>query len=155
MSTPSGGPPPLRIGHDERTAACAALDAHLQAGRLDADEYGERYAQANLARTADELAALFVDLPAPHPAGAASRQSLPPAGGEPAREWRRYVPASGVGRVLAALVLVAAVSVLLPMAAAGALVWFVVIPMLSGGRRCYPSRRSSGYRHPSGRVWYG
>ncbi len=60
-------PPPLRIGTAERDAALGALDVHLEAGRLDADEYGERYAQAGAARTRAELDALFGDLPAPHP----------------------------------------------------------------------------------------
>jgi Domain of unknown function (DUF1707) len=59
--------PPIRIGTAERDAAMKALDAHLEAGRLDVDEYGERSARASVATTAPELAALFDDLPAPHP----------------------------------------------------------------------------------------
>jgi hypothetical protein len=59
--------PPLRIGSAERTAAMKALDEHLAAGRLGVEEYGERSAQAANATTAPELAALFTDLPAPHP----------------------------------------------------------------------------------------
>ena len=66
MSTPSQTPP-LRIGHKERESAYAALSAHLDAGRLDVDEYGERYAKASVARTRAELDGLFTDLPAPHP----------------------------------------------------------------------------------------
>jgi hypothetical protein len=58
---------PIRIGTAERDAAMKALDAHLEAGRLDVDEYGERSARASVATTAPELAALFDDLPAPHP----------------------------------------------------------------------------------------
>src|SRR5438552_14718003 len=53
----------IRIGNAERDAAMKALDEHLTAGRLDLDEYGERYAKATVARTQDELAALFTDLP--------------------------------------------------------------------------------------------
>lgn len=60
---PSG----LRIGDAERRAAMTALDAHLEAGRLDATEYGERSASASVARTVDDLRPLFADLPAPHP----------------------------------------------------------------------------------------
>jgi hypothetical protein len=60
--------PPLRIGTTERTAAMKALDEHLAAGRLEVEEYGERSALAANATTAPELAALFTDLPAPHPA---------------------------------------------------------------------------------------
>lgn len=69
MSSPNGSheQPPLRIGTKEREAAYAALNAHLDAGRLDVDEYGDRYAKASLARTQPELEALFADLPAPHP----------------------------------------------------------------------------------------
>lgn len=59
--------PPIRIGTVERTAAMKALDEHLEAGRLDVEEYGERSAIAVNATTAPELAALFHDLPAPHP----------------------------------------------------------------------------------------
>ena len=59
--------PPIRVGTAERTAALKALDEHLAAGRLDVDEYGERSARAANAVTAPELAALFDDLPAPHP----------------------------------------------------------------------------------------
>jgi hypothetical protein len=58
---------PIRIGHTERTAAMKALDEHLAAGRLQIEEYGERSALAANATTAPELAALFDDLPAPHP----------------------------------------------------------------------------------------
>ena len=59
--------PPIRIGTAERNAAMKALDEHLEAGRLEVDEYGERSARASVATTAPELAALFDDLPAPHP----------------------------------------------------------------------------------------
>ena len=68
--------PPIRIGTAERDAAMKALDVHLAAGRLDVDEYGERSVRASVATTAPELAALFVDLPAPHP-------SLPGVPGPP------------------------------------------------------------------------
>ena len=64
MSTPP--PPGIRIGNDERESAFKALSTHLDAGRLDAEEYGERYAAASLARTRDELEVLFTDLPSPH-----------------------------------------------------------------------------------------
>ena len=77
--------PPIRIGTAERDAAMKALDAHLEAGRLDVDEYGERSARASVATTAPELAELFDDLPAPHPvlpgivgSGAAGRAAAAP-----------------------------------------------------------------------------
>ena len=73
--------PPIRIGTAERDAAMKALDAHLEAGRLDVDEYGERSARAAVAVTAPELAALFDDLPAPHPPlpGVPGLPDVPPA----------------------------------------------------------------------------
>lgn len=63
-----GGVPALRIGTAERESAAAALNAHLEAGRLGVEEYADRSAIAANATTADELRTLFVDLPAPHPA---------------------------------------------------------------------------------------
>jgi uncharacterized protein DUF1707 len=59
--------PPLRIGNTERTAAIRALDEHLAAGRLGIDEYADRTAAATSAVVAADLAALFTDLPEPHP----------------------------------------------------------------------------------------
>lgn len=56
-----------RIGTAERTAAQHALDEHLNDGRLQVEEYADRSAVAANATTAGELAALFADLPAPHP----------------------------------------------------------------------------------------
>lgn len=58
---------PMRIGTDERTSAMKALDEHLAAGRLGVEEYADRTAVAANATVASELAALFTDLPAPHP----------------------------------------------------------------------------------------
>jgi uncharacterized protein DUF1707 len=60
-------PPRVRIGHAERTAAQQALDEHLAAGRLDIGEYADRSAAAANAVVAADLAALFTDLPQPHP----------------------------------------------------------------------------------------
>ena len=45
----------------------AALDEHLAKGRLGVEEYGDRSAAAANAVSAADLAALFTDLPAPHP----------------------------------------------------------------------------------------
>jgi hypothetical protein len=75
--------PPLRIGTAERTAAMKALDEHLAAGRLQVEEYGERSALAASATTAPELAALFDDLPAPHPPLPGIRPPEAPWGGPP------------------------------------------------------------------------
>jgi hypothetical protein len=61
------GASPLRIGHAERTAAQKALDEHLAEGRLTVEEYADRSAAAANAVVAADLAALFTDLPQPHP----------------------------------------------------------------------------------------
>jgi hypothetical protein len=63
----TGGGRRLRIGNVERNAAMKALDAHLEAGRLGVEEYGDRSAKAAGATTADELEELFSDLPEPRP----------------------------------------------------------------------------------------
>lgn len=70
---------PLRIGTDERTAAMKALDEHLAAGRLGVEEYADRSAAVSAATLSSELAALFTDLPAPHPQlpGTAAAPVLP------------------------------------------------------------------------------
>ncbi|MDQ1731349.1 MAG: hypothetical protein QOK10_1508 [Pseudonocardiales bacterium] len=57
----------IRIGTAEREAAIAALGDHLEAGRLDLDEYADRSALASVARTRIELLNLFTDLPGPRP----------------------------------------------------------------------------------------
>jgi uncharacterized protein DUF1707 len=78
----------MRIGNDERDAAQAALQQHLSAGRIDLAEFDERSLRAAQAHTRAELAALFADLPAPHPVLPAAsswqqirRRSTGPLGG--------------------------------------------------------------------------
>ncbi|MGH3979630.1 MAG: DUF1707 domain-containing protein [Pseudonocardiaceae bacterium] len=70
----------IRVGTAEREAAIRVLGEHLSTGHLDVGEYTERVDRAVAARTAGELDALFVDLPAPH-----YRQPprLPPAANQP------------------------------------------------------------------------
>jgi Domain of unknown function (DUF1707) len=121
----------IRIGYDERAAAQQALDVHMTAGRLDPDEYADRFAAAGVARTQAELDALFTDLPEPHPA----RPSAPPPGAPRGpnarwREWERYVPASSIGRVVAVVAVTVVVLSLLPFAAAALVLYFVVFPRL-------------------------
>ncbi len=101
-----------RIGNAEREAAQRALQEHLVAGRLDLDEFGERSAQAALARTGGDLERLFADLPEPH--GFVPTVAQPPPGfgrpsagsrsWRPARSWARtLLPASLLGRLSLAL----------------------------------------------------
>jgi Domain of unknown function (DUF1707) len=101
-------PPRVRIGHAERTAAQQALDEHLAAGRLDIDEYANRSAAAANAVVAADLAALFTDLPQPHPelpaAAAPPTAPLPvttaPAGTRQAKGAQQHM---GGGMVLLAV----------------------------------------------------
>lgn len=88
MSTP--GPPlpdepaprsSLRIGDAERNAAADALQQHLTAGRLTLDEYADRAAIVNTARTQDEVDRVFADLP-PVP-GAPGGLAVRPGTGSP------------------------------------------------------------------------
>lgn len=74
MSTPSDLPaavptlaPAVRIGDAEREVAVSALSDHFAAGRLDHAELDVRLESAYRATTADQLAGLFADLPAPAP----------------------------------------------------------------------------------------
>jgi hypothetical protein len=57
----------IRISNAERDEAISTLGEHLSTGRLELGEYEERCGQAVAARTVGDLAALFADLPAPHP----------------------------------------------------------------------------------------
>ncbi|MEJ2853960.1 MULTISPECIES: DUF1707 domain-containing protein [unclassified Saccharothrix] len=60
-------PHQVRIGNQQREAAISALNDHFAAGRLEIGEYEQRVGYATAAQTATELAALFQDLPQPHP----------------------------------------------------------------------------------------
>lgn len=55
----------LRVSDADRDRALAELREAFQAGRLTAEEFGQRAGQALGSRTGRELAALFADLPAP------------------------------------------------------------------------------------------
>ena len=69
---PSGG---IRVSDADRDQAIAELSEHFQAGRLTQEEFEERSGRALQARTGDDLAALFTDLPG------RSTVPVPPAGG--------------------------------------------------------------------------
>ncbi len=53
----------LRIGDAERNAAVEALQQHLASGRLTLDEFSDRSAKVVAARTQDDVAEVFADLP--------------------------------------------------------------------------------------------
>ena len=57
----------IRIGTEDRERAVALLSDHFAAGRIDVGEYEQRCAAATAARTRGEVAAIFDDLPKPHP----------------------------------------------------------------------------------------
>jgi hypothetical protein len=122
----------IRIGNAERDAAMKALDEHLTAGRLDLDEYGERYAKATVARTQDDLAALFTDLPpvrvAPEPSSS-PRQA----------RGRSWMP---IGVRLVGVVPLVAVVLFF---ATGAWLWFLLIPVAA--KLFYPGWHGYGRRH--------
>jgi hypothetical protein len=65
MNTATTGNPTssLRVSDADRDRAIAELSEHFQAGRLTVDELEDRTGRALQARTAEELAGLFTDLP--------------------------------------------------------------------------------------------
>jgi len=153
MTAPSN--PNLRIGNDERDAAVKALDEHLNAGRLDAEEYGQRVAQASLARTRDGIDELFVDLPAPHPFGG---PTPPPSWGDSTvrhrvvadQAWRRFSGQGLVVRIVALVLAGIVVVVAIPFAIVGAVLFFVVFPILGlgpWGHRHGQARNRRRYRY--------
>lgn len=66
----------VRIGDQERQQAVAVLGEHWAAGRLIAEEYDERTGQALIARTAQELALVFHDLPGQQTSGRPAFRAL-------------------------------------------------------------------------------
>lgn len=146
MTEPAPQPahPSPRIGTVERESAMAALDAHLEAGRLDPEEYGERSARVTEARTADELEPIFADLPEPRPHVGATAMLAPATGaGLPAERpapgvLARYGPAISGALPIIALVLFLTVPI------PHAWVFFLLIPL--GGALFAGFRRGDGRR---------
>jgi hypothetical protein len=120
-------PTPLRIGHAERTAAQQALDEHLAEGRLSVDEYADRSAVAANAVVAPELAALFTDLPQPHP----DLPGAPPATPQPtaAPATPTGGPPASTGPGMMGLAVVAAIVLFVLTRQAGV---FLLIPLAAG-----------------------
>ena len=65
METAARNYPPgdLRVSDADRDRAVSELSEAFQAGRISADEFGQRSGQALAARTGKELTALLADLP--------------------------------------------------------------------------------------------
>jgi len=121
----------IRVGDVERERALTALREHYALGRIDAGELDERLAAALVARTRDDLARLFADLPGERPPSpAAARTSYD----QLARWLLRTAPvvtALIVGLVVLALVWAVAVG--------GFLLWIVFFCWLlarGSGRPC-------------------
>jgi DUF1707 SHOCT-like domain len=145
MSSSPGGAdgssePHIRIGTDERAAALQALDEHLSAGRLEPDEYGDRVAAASVARTREQLEALFVDLPEPHlPPGAqlatGPAPAPPPRRSDPSSDRDDRVLGGRTGAVVVALAPIIALALFF---ATRWWVWFLLVPAVAvvvyGGR---------------------
>lgn len=65
MKTATSNYPPgdLRVSDADRDRAVSGLSEAFQAGRITAEEFGQRSGQALAARTGQELTALLADLP--------------------------------------------------------------------------------------------
>jgi hypothetical protein len=95
MSMP--GSRPMRIGNAEREAAVRALGEHYAQGRLDPQEYEERTSAAYAARSTDDLAPLFEDLPG-HGDQATTVLPVPPPADAPLPQATPHDVAAPYGR---------------------------------------------------------
>jgi hypothetical protein len=114
-------PAAMRASDADRDAVVSDLSEHFQAGRLTADELGERTGRALAARTWGDLGELVADLPDARPAAATSSSARlrPPS--------RRVAPpaiAALVGIGIAAVVLVNAAN------AGWGLIWLLLPALL-------------------------
>jgi hypothetical protein len=66
----------LRIGDDERNKAVELLSEHLNDGRLTQTEFNDRLSVVLQAKTPDEVAQAFEDLPGPNPGRPEDLESL-------------------------------------------------------------------------------
>jgi hypothetical protein len=93
MNEPEG---PVRASDEERDRAASELREHFAAGRVDADELGERLDRAYAARTHAELEAIRADLPALPASPAAKRAELDARRSELSRELLQQTGAAAV-----------------------------------------------------------
>lgn len=92
----------MRVSDAEREAAAAELQEHFASGRLTQDELDERLAAAFAAKTHGDLNALFTDLPSSGGWAGAGAGS----GGRERENAQRVTVGRGIGRLVAATVLV-------------------------------------------------
>ena len=132
VTEPAAAPSP-RIGNAEREAAQRALEQHMEAGRLNVEEFSERSGRVAAARTADDLLPVFSDLPGTLPPATTSKADVATTtasdGGSTLARWGPRV--SGAMPLLA---LILFLTVPIP----NAWIFFLLIPlagMLFAGSR--------------------
>ena len=134
--------PSVRIGNAERDRAADLLGEHFRAGRLDVQEYDERITAAYAAKTDEDLAPLFADLPGARSSAQQKRPQVEPA--------RAYPPVPvlvlrGVALAILGLIAVGLVIFSAPFVLIGLLIWLKVSGRMWGGRY---------WRGPGGRTGY-
>ncbi|OYO24923.1 hypothetical protein CGZ93_00085 [Enemella dayhoffiae] len=138
--------PDLRIGDAERDDATRLLTEHLEAGRLDHDEFTDRVERTLRARHDSQLQELFVDLPGRRPGQRVAAVSPAPAPVAAVPPVRRIPPVAWwVGTTVLALL---ALSSLLGAFAGGG---HHHGPPMRGGRGGGPGRMVEQGPHPM--VW--
>lgn len=86
---PSGD---LRVSDADRDRAVSELSEAFQAGRITADEFGQRSGQALSARTGKELTALLTDLPLDRVPAVRTGALGEPASSAPGLSWPHPPP---------------------------------------------------------------
>ena len=130
---------PIRIGHGEREAAVQAVKHHHEAGRIDSQEYEERWVRAENARSQGDLDVLFTDLPQPHagrPAVVGETHSTPPPGAPaPEAVAKSHTPGRGVLNIGepwgTTIVSVAPILAVVLFFVTGQWLWFLAIPVVA------------------------
>jgi hypothetical protein len=102
-------PGDLRVSDADRDRAVSELGDHFQAGRITTDELEERSGLALSAKTGNDLATLFADLPASQAPGT----GMPPVPGTAAPLQQRRSPGVAIAAVACAFLAVIAVAGLL------------------------------------------
>lgn len=143
MDEPAPNPSP-RIGTAEREEAMAALDKHLEAGRLDPEEYGDRSAKVTEARTAADLEPLFADLPEPRPHLGGGTMAAPVTGAPPATRSETPSALARWGPVVSGALPILALILFFTVPIANSWIFFLLIPL--GGALFAGSRRADDGR---------